>query len=65
MDTLPTPSHAADDFPGPLTPEKVQRAREHVAAIHDRIRRRGVDLSRLPDPVEELIKARDAGYREP
>ncbi len=49
----------------PLTPEKVQRAREHVAAIHDRIRRRGVDLSRLPDPVEELIKARDAGYREP
>lgn len=55
----------ADSFPGPLTPEKVRRARERVAAIHDRIRRRGVDLAQLPDPVEELIKAREAGYREP
>jgi len=65
MDISHDPSLAADEFPGPLTPEKVRRARERVAAIHDRIRQRGVDLSQLPDPVEELVKARDAGYREP
>jgi len=34
----------------------------HVAANHDRIRARGVDLSQLPDPVEELGKVRDASY---
>lgn len=64
MDTSPG-SPAADGFPGPLTPEKVRRARERIAAIHERIRQRGVDLAQLPDPVEELIKAREAGYREP
>jgi hypothetical protein len=47
-------------MPGPLTPEKVRRFRTHVAAVHDRLRARGVDPTRLPDPVEELIKARDA-----
>lgn len=64
MDTSPDPSLVADGFPGPLTPEKVRRARERVAKVHDRMRRRGVDFSQLPDPVEELIKARDGGYRE-
>jgi len=65
MDTSPTPDHAADGFPGPLTPEKVRRARERTAAIHEDLRRKGVDFTRLPDPVDELIKAREAGYREP
>jgi len=64
MDTSPDPSLAADGFPGPLTPEKVRRARERTAVIHEDLRRRGVDLSQLPDPVEELIKVRNAGYRE-
>jgi hypothetical protein len=64
MDRSPEPSPTADGFPGPLTVEKVRRARERVAAIHERIRQRGVDLSQLPDPVEELIKAREAGYWE-
>ncbi len=54
MDTSYTPPSRPEDVPGSLTPEKVRRARERVA-----------DLSQLPDPVEELIKARDAGYREP
>ncbi len=64
MDTSPDPSLAADGFPGPLTPEKVRRARERTAAIHEDLRRQGVDFTRLPDPVDELIKAREAGYRE-
>ena len=46
-------------MPGPLTPEKVRRFRAHVAAVHDRLRARGVDPTQLPDPVEELSKARD------
>jgi len=50
--------------PRPLTPEKVRRVRAHIAAVHDRIRQRGVDPTRLPDPVEELVKARDAGSWE-
>jgi hypothetical protein len=50
-----------DGFPPPPTPERVQQARERVAAIRERIRRRGVDLAQLPDPVEELSKARAAG----
>ncbi len=57
MDISQDPSPATDGFPGPLTPEKVRRARE-------RIRQRGVDLSQLPDPVDELITAREAGYRD-
>ena len=64
MDTSQTPASGADGFPGPLTPEKVRRAIERTAAVRERIRARGVDLSQLPDPVEELIKARDAGYRD-
>lgn len=51
----------SDGFPPPLTPERVRLARERVAAIRERIRRRGVDLTQLPDPVEELSKARAAG----
>jgi hypothetical protein len=54
----------AEPFPGPLTPEKVRRARERTAAIRDDLRRQGIDFSRLPDPVEELVKARDAGYED-
>jgi len=65
MDTSHDPSLAADGFPGPLTPEKVRRALARTAAIHEDLRRQGVDFTRLPDPVEELIKAREAGYQEP
>lgn len=63
MDRAPD-QPAADGFLGPLTPEKVRRARERVAAIHDRIRRRGLALAQLPDPVDELVKAREGRYRE-
>jgi len=45
----------------PLTPEKVRRVRERIAAVREDIRRRGIDPAHLPDPVEELVKARDAG----
>jgi hypothetical protein len=65
MDTSHGLSLAADAFPGLLTPEKVRKARERTAAIHEDLRRQGVDFARLPNPVEELIKAREAGYREP
>ena len=61
---LYTPSFSTDHVPGPLTPEKVRRARERSAAIRADVQRHGVDFSRLPDPVEELVKARDAGCRE-
>jgi len=64
MDTAQGPSSATDGFPGPLTPEKVRRARERTAAIHEDLRRQGIDFARLPDPVEELVKVREAGYRE-
>lgn len=64
MTTSQNPPPADDQMPGPLTPEKVRRARERVAAIHERICQRGVAPAQLPDPVEELIKAREAGYRE-
>ncbi len=64
MDPSHDASSAADGFPGPLTPEKVRRAIERTEAVRERIRARGVDLSQLPDPVEELIKAREAGYRD-
>ena len=58
----PEDAHVTKDgFPPPLTPERAQRALERVAAIRERIRRRGIDLSALPDPVEELSKARAAG----
>ncbi|MDQ2831684.1 MAG: hypothetical protein M3Y74_21880 [Chloroflexota bacterium] len=64
MNTSQTPPLAGDHLPGPLTVEKVRRFRTHVAAVHDRLRARGVDPARLPDPVEELIKARDAGNED-
>jgi hypothetical protein len=60
MDTPRTPPPSEEGMPGPLTPEKVRRFRAHIAAVHDRLRARGVDPTQLPDPVEELIKARDA-----
>jgi len=63
MDTSQDSGSALDGFPGPLTPEKVRRARERTAAIHEDLRRHGVDFSQLPDPVEELVKARETGYR--
>lgn len=34
-------SPPADGFPGPLTAERLQRAREQVAAIREAIRQRG------------------------
>jgi hypothetical protein len=61
MDQSQHPQAGGDGFPPRLTPERVRRAREQVAAVREQIRRRGVDLSRLPDPVEELRKTRDAG----
>ena len=65
METPHTESSSSENFPGPLSPEKVRRARERTAAIRADLQRQGVDFSRLPDPVDELVKARDAGYREP
>ncbi len=64
MDAPQHPSRPTDGFPGPLTPEKVQRARARTAAIHEDLRQQGLDFSQLPDPVEELIKVREAGYRD-
>jgi hypothetical protein len=60
MDGSRDPQSGGDGFP-PLTTERLQRAREQVATIREAIRQRGVDLSQLPDPVEELSKARAAG----
>ncbi len=51
-------------FPAPISPETVRRAREHMEHIHAQIRARGVDMSRLPDPVEVLSKARETGSWE-
>lgn len=64
MDHSQTPQAGGDGFPPPLTPERAQRALDRVAAIHEEMRRQGIDLSRLPDPVEALIKAREAGSWE-
>jgi hypothetical protein len=64
MDTPHDARPAIEALPGPLTPDKVRRARKRTAAIRDDLRRQGIDFSRLPDPVDELAKARDAGYRE-
>lgn len=61
MDRSPHPHTSNDGFPPPLTPERAQRALDHVAAIHEQMRRDGMDPARLPDPVDALIKARDAG----
>lgn len=61
METSHTPPPLAVGGPGPLTPDKVRQVRAHIAAVHDHIRQRGVDPTRLPDPVKELIKARGAG----
>ena len=61
MDQSQNPQPGHDGFPPPLTPERVELALDRVAAIHERIRRRGIDLSRLADPVDALVKARDAG----
>ena len=51
-------------FPPPITPKTVQRAREEVARIHARIAARGVDMSKLPDAVEALSRARETGSWE-
>jgi hypothetical protein len=64
MDSMKDGQQVGEGVPRPLTPEKIRRARARIAAVHEDIRRRGVDLSRLPDPVEELVKARDAGTWE-
>ncbi len=60
MDRSHNPQIGDDGFPPPLTAERLQRAREQVAAIREAIHRRGVDRAQLPDPVEELSKARAA-----
>jgi hypothetical protein len=64
METSQPPPRSPEVLPGPLTPEKVRRAREHTAAVREELARQGVDFSRLADPVDELVKARDAGYRD-
>lgn len=61
METSHTAQPRGDGFPPPLTPERAERTLARIAAIHKRIRRRGIDLTRLPDPVEALSKARGAG----
>ncbi len=61
MNTPHSPSQSDDHMGGPVTPEKIRRFRAHVAAVHDHMRERDIDPTRLPDPVEELVKARDAG----
>lgn len=53
------------DAPRLWLAERLRRAREQVAAMRETVRRRGVDLAQLPDPVEELSKVRDAGHGEP
>ncbi|HXT34010.1 MAG TPA: hypothetical protein VN837_00405 [Chloroflexota bacterium] len=61
----PTDNAALEpQFPPPLSPETVRRAREQVERIHEQIKARGVDMSRLPDPVEALSKAREMGSWE-
>lgn len=64
MDHPQNPQAGGEDFPPPLTPERVERALDRVAAIHERLRRQGIDPARLPDPVEALVKARAAGHWE-
>ena len=64
METPQPNAPTQEQLPGPLTPEKVRRFRAHVEAVREQIRARGVDPDRMPDPVEELIKARDAGSWE-
>ncbi len=64
METPRWPPPSSEYVPGPLTPANVRRVREQITAVHEHIRQRGVDPSRLPDPVEELVKARDAGTWE-
>jgi hypothetical protein len=61
MDRSHDPQAGGDGFPPPLTAERLREAREQVAAIREAVRQRGVDLMQLPDPVEELSKARAAG----
>ena len=65
MDTSDERSLAPEALPGPLTPKKVRRAHERTAAIRDDLCRQDVVFSRLPDPVEELVQARDAGLPLP
>jgi len=46
-------------IPPPLNKERVERVLARIAVIHEEIRRQGIDLSRLPDPVEILRQTRD------
>jgi hypothetical protein len=64
MDRLNTEPDAGAAELRPITPEQVRRVRARIAAVHEDIRRRGVDPTQLPDPVAELVKARDAGTWE-
>lgn len=60
MDSLNTEADAGVVVLRSITPEKVRRVRARIEAVHEDIRRRGVDPPHLPEPVAELVKARDA-----
>ncbi len=44
--------------PRPLTKERVERLFARIAAIHEDMRRQGIDPANLADPVEMLVQAR-------
>ncbi len=44
----------------PLTKERVERLFARIAAIHEDMRRQGIDLADVADPVDLLVQARDA-----
>jgi len=61
MDSLAIERDSRAEMPRPITPEQVRRVRARIEAVREHIRQRGVDPAQLPDPVAELVKARDAG----
>ena len=64
METPQSPRETFDGYPLLLKPERLERALTRVVAIHKCLRQRGNDPARLPNPVEELVKARDRGSWE-
>ncbi len=48
----------------PLTKERVERLFARIAAIHEDMRRQGIDPANLADPVEILQQVRDGTLPE-
>ena len=63
MEKLNADPDAGVQVPRAITPEKVRLVRARIAAIREDIRKHSVDPAHLPDPVAELMKARDAERR--